>query len=121
MNWVLLAGSFVGVLALAGIARVLDLGGDTRINRDEAIQLAAEQGFIATAVALDRAGMAALVRDEADNFMLIRRHGTHFVAHPVRHANHARLDHQFLSVGKVTLDLGNQSGAWAASLRRLSL
>lgn len=115
-----LAGSLAGVLALAGIAHWLDLGGDARIDRNEAIRLAEEQGFEATDVALDRAGLAALVRNDANSFMLIRRHGAHFVAHPVRDAENARLDHRFLSVGKVTLDLGDQAGIWAASLRRLA-
>ena len=119
MNWMLLAGSLAGVLALAGIARWLDLGGDARIDRDEAVRLAEEQGFAVADVALDRAGLAALVRDEANNFMLIRRHGAHFVAHPLRDADAARLDHRFLSLGKMTLDLGDQAGVWAASLRRL--
>lgn len=120
MNWMLLVGSLVAIFALAGIARWLDLGGDARIDRDEAVRLAEEQGFTVADVALDRAGLAALVRDDADNFMLIRRHGAHFVAHPVCDANAARLDHRFLSLGKITLDLGDQAGIWAASLRRLA-
>lgn len=116
----LLVGSLVAIFALAGIARWLDLGGDARIDREEAVRLAEEQGFAVADVALDRAGLAALVRDEADNFMLIRRHGAHFVAHPVPDASAARLDHRFLSLGKVTLDLGDQAGIWAASLRRMA-
>jgi hypothetical protein len=120
MNPILLAGSLGGVLALAGIAYWLDLGGDARIDRDGAVRLAEEQGFDVADVALDRAGLAALVRNESNAFMLIRRHGAHFVAHPVRDAGNARLDHRFLSLGKVTLDLGDQAGIWAASLRRLS-
>lgn len=121
MNWVLLAGSLIGVLALAGIAHGLNLGGDARISRDDAIALASEQGFIVADLALDRAGIAALARNEANNFMLIRRHGSHFVAHPLHHTDQTRLDHQFLSIGRVTLDLGNQAGIWAASLRRIVL
>jgi hypothetical protein len=120
MNWPFLAGSLVSVLALAAAARWLDLGGDARIDRDEAVRLAEEQGFAVADVALDRAGLAALVRDAANNFMLIRRHGAHFVAHPIRDADQARLDHRFLSLGKITLDLGDQAGIWAASLRRLA-
>ncbi len=116
----LIGGSLLAIFALAGIARWLDLGGDARIDRDEAVRLAEEQGFTVADVALDRAGFAALVRDEADNFMLVRRHGAHFVAHPVRDASAARLDHRFLSLGKVTLDLGDQAGIWAASLRRMA-
>ncbi len=120
MNWLLLAGSLAGVLALAAIARWLNLGGDARIDRDGAVRLAEEQGFAVTDIVLDRAGLAALVRNEANGFMLIRRHGAHFVAHPLRDAEQARLDHRFLSLGKTTLDLGDQAGIWAAKLRRLA-
>lgn len=120
MNWMLLAGSMVAIFALAGAARWLDLGGDTRIDREEAVRLAEDQGFVVADVALDRAGLAALVRDKADNFMLVRRHGAHFVAQPVHDAGQARLDHRFLSLGKVTLDLGDQAGVWAANLRRMA-
>ena len=116
----LLAGSLVAIFALAGIARWLDLGGDARIDRDDAVRLAEEQGFAVADIALDRAGLAALVRDDAGNFMLVRRHGAHFVAQPIRDAQSARLDHRFLSLGKITLDLGDQAGSWAASLRRIA-
>jgi hypothetical protein len=120
MNWLLLLGSLAGVLLLAGAAHWLGLGGDARIDRDEAMRLAEEQGFVVADIALDRAGLSALVRDAADNFMLIRRHGAHFVAQPLRDAAQARLDHRFLSLGKVTLDLGDQAGVWAANLRRMA-
>jgi hypothetical protein len=38
----------------------------------------------------------------------------------LRDAAQARLDHRFLSLGKVTLDLGDQAGVWAANLRRMA-
>jgi hypothetical protein len=120
VNWILLVGSLLAIFALAGIAHWLDLGGDARIDRIEAVRLAEEQGFAVADVALDRAGLAALVRDDDDNFMLVRRHGAHFVVQPVRDSSAARLDQRFLSLGKVTLDLGNQASVWAASLRRLT-
>jgi hypothetical protein len=120
MNWPFLAGSLVSILALAAAAHWLGLGGDARIDRDEAVRLAEEQGFDVADVALDRAGLAALVRDATNNFMLVRRHGAHFVAHPLRDAGQARFDHRFLSLGKVTLDLGDQAGVWAANLRRMA-
>ena len=45
MNWMLLVGSLVAIFARAGIARWLDLGGDARLDRAEAVRLAEEQGF----------------------------------------------------------------------------
>jgi hypothetical protein len=58
--------------------------------------------------------------------MLLRRHGAHFAGRLLDgHAN-VRLDRNFLVVGtsdrrfgEITLDLGNDAQAWAASLRRL--
>ena len=120
MNWPFLLGSLVAVLMLAGIAHLLGLGGDARIDEGEARELAAAQDFDVDDIALDRAGLAALVRDGTNRFMLIRRHGAHFVALPLTSKTEARLDHRFLSLGKVTLDLGDQAGIWAASLRRMA-
>lgn len=119
MNWIVLAGSLAAVLALAGIAYWLGLGGDTRLDREAAENLVAEQGFEAIETVLDRAGMAALARDARNRVMLVRRHGAHFVAHLVADASAARLDHRFLTLGKTTLDLGENAGIWAAHLRRL--
>lgn len=119
MNWMLLVGSLAAVLALAGIAHWLGLGGDARLDQQEADDLVAEQGFDAIETVLDRAGMAALARDAHDRVMLVRRHGAHFVALPVADASTARLDHRFLTLGKTTLDLGEKAGIWAAHLRRL--
>lgn len=119
MNWMVLAGSLVAVLALAGIARWLGLGGDNRLDVETADNLVAEQGFASVETILDRAGMAALARDGHGRVMLVRRHGAHFVAHLVADASAARLDHRFLTLGKTTLDLGENAGIWAAHLRRL--
>lgn len=119
MNWMVLGGSLVAVLALAGIAHWLGLGGDVRLDAETVDDLVSEQGFVATETVLDRAGMAALARDDANRVMLVRRHGAHFVAHPVADASAARLDHRFLTLGKTTLDLGDNAGIWAAHLRRL--
>ena len=120
MNWPQLIGSLVAVLMLAAVAHWLDLGGDARIDEQEARELAAAQGFDVVDIALDRAGLAALARDDANRFMLVRRHGSHFVAQSLAPTVVARLDHRFLSLGKVTLDLGDQAGIWAASLRRMT-
>ena len=69
MNWMLLAGSLAAVLALAGIAHWLGLGGDARLDVETVDDLVAEQGFVATETVLDRAGMAALtLSDDAVPF-----------------------------------------------------
>ena len=122
-------GSLLAILLLTGIAWKLRLGGDTRI-RDEAHlrELADEAlcGFDPLEVALDKAGLAALARDADGRVMLLRRHGAHFASRLIDGHAHVRLDRQFLVVGtsdrrfgEITLDLGDDAPAWAASLRRL--
>ncbi len=124
-----LAGSLVAILALGWMAHALGLGGDVRL-RDEAearaLADAAITGFAAQDVAIDRAGIGALLRDSAGRVLLLRRHGVHFAARLLDDHAHIRLDRHFLTMatsdrrfGEVTLDLGPQAQVWAASLRRL--
>lgn len=121
--------SLLAILALAWLARRLDLGADVRIRDEaEARRLAAEAlcGFDAEDLALDRAGIGALLRDRMGRVMLLKRHGAHFAARLLDSHSHARLDRNFLTIGsgestfgKVTLDLGDKAQVWASSLRRL--
>jgi hypothetical protein len=122
-------GSLLAILALAWIAHRLGLGGDARIRDEEQLRALAEEalyGFDPVAVAIDRAGQGALARDAAGRVMLLRRHGAHFAGRLLDNHLHVRLDRHLLEVatgekrfGKITLDLGEQAAAWAASLRRL--
>lgn len=124
-----LAGSLLAILALAGLAWKLGLGGERRIrDQDHARELADEAipGFAAQEIALDRAGQAALARDGEGRILLLRRHGVHFAARMLAGHAHARLDRGLLIVGtddrrfgSIALDLGPQAQYWAASLRRL--
>lgn len=124
-----LGGSVAAVLLLTGLAHVLGLGGDVRL-RDEATarRLAgnAIAGFEPVALALDRAGIGALLRDADDRVMLLRRHGVHFAARLLDSHTGVRLDRNFLTFstgdrrfGTVTLDLGAKAQEWAGSFRRL--
>jgi hypothetical protein len=121
--------SLLAILALAWLTRRMGLGTDVRI-RDEsqarALARSAVAGFEPADLALDRAGIGALLRDPAGRVMLLRRHGAHFVARLLDNHADARLDHNFLTIGSgektfgtVTLDLGAQAQIWASSLRRL--
>lgn len=130
--WVELAklgGSFAAILALAWLAKLLNLGGDLRI-RDEAHarQLANEAvyGFDPTDVIIDRAGMGALLKDGQGRQMLLRRHGAGFVGRLLDRHIEARLDQNFLTIGTgektfgtITLNLGDAAQYWAAGLRHL--
>ena len=124
-----LAASLVAVLLLALICWKLGLGGDVRLRGEaQARAMASEAlfGFEADDVALDRAGIGALLRDKAGRVMLLRRHGVHFVARLLESHEGLRLDHNFLTLaiserqfGTITLDLGAKAQSWAGNLRRL--
>ena len=121
--------SLLAILALAWLARRMGLGDDVRIrDEDHARELAkaAVCGFGAADIALDRAGIGALLRDSQGRVMLIKRHGAHFAARVLDTHADARLDRNFLTIGsgektfgKVTLNLGDKAQVWASSLRRL--
>ena len=124
MNLLLLIGSLAAVLLLAWAAKAMGLGGDVRLDRDAALRTAAENGFQPTAIIVDRAGMAAIVRDAAGRHLLIRRHGVNFVTRVLHAPLDARLDQKLLTLGtgertfgRITLDLGDQAAIWAAGLR----
>ncbi len=124
-----LGGSLVAILLLALIAKWLGLGRDVRIaNVAEAKALAASAiaGFDARDVALDRAGLGALLRDDAGRFMILRRHGARFVGRMLDSHSHCRLDRDFLNVATseyfarpVILHLGKDAKIWASRLREL--
>ena len=124
-----IGGSLVAILLLAWLAHRLGLGGDIRIRSEEQARELAEEaiyGFDAEDIAIDRAGMGALVRARDGRVMLLRRHGTHFASRLLDSHAHARLDQGFLTLatsdrtfGSVTFDLGQKAGEWAASLRRI--
>lgn len=125
------AVSLLAILALAWLAHGMRLGEDVRIqNEDHACQLANEAvcDFEVADLALDRAGIGALLRDSRGRVMLIKRHGAHFAARLLDTHADARLDRNFLTIGsgektfgKVTLDLGDKAQIWAGSLRRLGV
>ena len=126
-----LAASVGLIFAVTWLAHKLALGTDVRL-RDEAearaLAEAAVCGFRPRELALDRAGIAALVRGADGRVMLLRRHGAQFAARLLDGHAFTRLDRNFLTIGTgerfyapVTLDLGDQAQVWAASLRRLAI
>lgn len=124
------AASLAAILFLAWVARQMKLGGDIRI-RDEvhARQLADEVlcGYEPVDIALDKAGIGALLRDAQGRQMVLRRHGAHFAGRILDRSTESRLDQNFLTIGtsdrqfgKVTLNLGDKAQIWAAGLRRIA-
>jgi len=76
MNWTLLGGSLVAVLALAGIAAWLKLGGDP-LTESDAMEAAGDTlpGFVPETVLLASDGATALVRGRGRRIALVKRHG----------------------------------------------
>ena len=126
-----LGGSIVAILLLAWTAKRMGLGGDIRIrDEDHARRLAYETicDFEATDIALDRAGIGALMKDASGRHLLIRRHGAQFAGRLLDGHSDSRLDHHFLTIGtgekafgKVTLNLGPEAQYWASGLRRMAV
>ncbi len=124
-----IGASLVAILLLAWLCRWMRLGEDVRITgEDHARRLAAEAhcGFTPNELALDRAGIAALLRDDQGRVMLLRRHGAQFAGRLLDSHAFARLDRNLLTIGTdektfgtITLDLGDKAQVWASSLRRL--
>lgn len=122
--------SLGAVLFMAAIAWWLKLGGDVRIRNEEQARMLADQavcGFRPVAVALDRAGIGALLRDGDGRQLLVRRNGANFVGRLLDKHVVARLDRNFLTIGTgertfgtITLDLGADAQYWASGLRHLA-
>ena len=124
-----IGASLVAILAMAGLAKWLDLGGDARIaDADHAKKIAFEgiYGFTGVDAVIDRAGYSALVRDAANQHVLIFKHGAQFVTRMLSAPIEGRLDQKFLTlnvgdmgVAPVTLNLGDAAQYWAAGLRHI--
>ena len=127
------AGSLVAILALAGLAWWMRLGGSPLLDSDHAVQRAAgevEDGFTPVAIARDATGRAALARDEAGRIMVIKRHGNRFAGRVLGSGAQARLwrdrgeaalevDPGEARFGKVFLALPDTQ-TWADAINRLS-
>ena len=116
---------------IAWFARFLRLGGDVRIRSEEQAREIANEtccGFDPVEIAIDKAGIAALLRDAEGRHLLVRRHGVQWAGRLLDRHNDSRLDKNFLTVGtgektfgSVTLNLGSQASHWAAGLRNLKI
>lgn len=89
MNWLVLAGSLVAVLLLAGTAWGLRLGRDARIDSPEEAAAAAETalaGFAVADLVLGSDGAGALAVGEDGRLAAIKRHGARAAVREVRWA-----------------------------------
>lgn len=126
-----LGGSIFAIFFVYWLVKRMGLGGDIRIrDQAHARQLAEEVlcGFEPVEIAIDKAGIAALLKDAEGRHMLIRRHGVQFAGRLLDHHSESRLDQNFLTIGtsdktfgKITLNLGPDAQLWAAGLRRMAV
>ena len=124
-----LAGSVIAILFLAWLARHWQLGGDVRIGNEEQARAIADEivcGFDPVGIAIDKAGIGALMRDASGRHLLVRRHGAMWAGRLLDNHSETRLDQNFLTVGTgektfgaITLNLGERAQIWAAGLRHL--
>lgn len=124
-----LAGSVAAILFIAWLARYWGLGGDVRLRSEDQARAIAEEiivDFEPTQIAIDKAGIGALMRDAQGRHLLVRRHGAQWAGRLLDRHSETRLDQNFLTVGTgertfgtVTLNLGEQAQHWAAGLRHL--
>jgi hypothetical protein len=132
--WVELAklgASIIAILLLAWAAKRLGLGGDVRIRDEAHARALAEEaicGFEPVDIILDKARIAALMKDASGRHLLIRRHGAQFAARLLDRHSDSRLDQNFLTIGtgekafgKITLNLGAEAQYWAAGLRHMAV
>jgi hypothetical protein len=128
------AGSLVAILALAGLAWWLRLGGTPRLASEaDVAQFAGEveDGFAPVAVAIDAEGGAALASDAEGRIMLLRRHGNRFAGRVLTAQAHAA--HQDQPVAStIMIDCGEarfgktfltipDADAWAEAINRVSV
>ena len=76
-------GSLVAILALAWLARRLGLGPTRTLEDDDAVRRAVAEAdctFAPVRIGRDRGGAGALAMDAEGRIMVLRAHGTHFVA-----------------------------------------
>lgn len=124
------AGSLVAILALAGLAWWMKLGGTPALDSEAAVRSAAgevEDGFAALALTCD--GKAALARDADGRIMVIKRHGNRFAGRVLGPEAEARLwrdrgktalevDCGETRFGRVFLDIPDAQ-AWAEAINRI--
>ncbi|MFA6218922.1 MAG: hypothetical protein WC692_03985 [Erythrobacter sp.] len=127
------AGSLVAILALAGFARWMKLGGTPLLTDDDGVRRAAgevEGGFMPVSIARDARGLAALARDAQGRIMVIKRHGNRFAGRILDERARAMLNKELGETllvvmpgqtlfGAIHLDI-DAPRAWAEAINRVN-
>ncbi|ABC64870.1 hypothetical protein [Erythrobacter litoralis] len=123
-----IVGSLVAILALAGLAMWLKLGGSPRIDSEETARLAADEavdGFAAIRFGIDTDGRGALLEDGAGRILLLKPHGNQFAGRVLGPTAKAHMQSGVLTVdsgerrfGTITLAL-DDGAYWESAINRL--
>ena len=121
-------GSLIAIVALAGLARWMGLGGNPVLRDEDAVRFAAgevEDGFEAERISISRDKKAALASDAGGRIMVIKRHGNQFAGRILTgHANAREVVDALIvdcgeaRFGPVRLTL-TDSSTWADRINRL--
>ena len=121
-------GSLVAILALAGLAYALRLGGKPKVTGMEAARSLANEavdGFVAETIALDEQGNGAIMRDAQGRILLLKPHGNKFAGRILTTRVSARISDGQLVIdsgerrfGSSKLDLAD-SQTWADAINQL--
>lgn len=124
MNWLVLGGSLVAILALAGAAWGLRLGRDGRIASAEEAADAAEHalaGFATQGAVVGADGMAALAVGTDGRVAAMKRHGAHIAVREVAWAAvRAAPDGIVVETGERRFGSVSVKGVDALDVRRLA-
>lgn len=126
------AGSLAAILALAGLAWWMKLGGSPALDNEAAVRRAAgevEDGFTPVTIAVAQDGLAALASDTGGRIMVIKRHGNRFAGRVLGAGARAAIwrdpgrpaievDCGEARFGKVFIDLPDPQ-AWADAINAL--
>ena len=126
------AGSLAAILALAGLAGWMKLGGSPALDNEAAVRRAAgevEDGFTPVTIAVAQDGLAALASDTGGRIMVIKRHGNRFAGRVLGAGARAAIwrdpgrpalevDCGEARFGKVFIDLPDPQ-AWADAINAL--
>ena len=121
-------GSLIAILVLAWLVKRMGLGPLPLLETEAEVIAAAREvsdSFDAVDLGRDRAGRAALLRDDRGQIMLLRQHGVHFAGRILGPEASARQDGQLLHIdsgerrfGSIAIAVDEPS-AWAERINTI--
>lgn len=125
-------GSLIAILAVAGLAWRLGLGGQPKLETEEDARRAADEaidGFAPVEIAIDESRVRAIMTDDSGQILILKPHGNKFAGRLLTRQAQAKVwtDRGFSSLevdcaekrfGKVFLEIDNPQ-AWVDRINAL--